>query len=324
MISFIIIGRNEGWKLTKCLKSVYKTIVVNALTDCEVIYVDSKSTDDSIERVKCFKETKIFQLTGKINAAIARNIGVKESRGDVLFFIDGDMEINPEFLLLVYSEESGLKYPFVSGQLKNFNYNEQGKFLNNTWQYKQVLSGDRYFTTTGGIFLIERKLWNQEEGMDVRFKRGQDLEFALRLAKNGTKILRKKEIVANHSTISYTHHSRMWKTVFSGDISFSNSFLLKKHVFNPYVYPIIVTNYYTAVSLFVFFSIAGLVGNYYLIGGYFAVILIKIIKVKSKKILRNFELFVFFILRDLSFLFYLFFPLPNLDESKIKYKKIFL
>ena len=31
MFSFIIIGRNVGWKLTKCFKSVFKTIEYNNL-----------------------------------------------------------------------------------------------------------------------------------------------------------------------------------------------------------------------------------------------------------------------------------------------------
>ena len=135
MISFIIIGRNEGWKLTKCLASVFETIDHNKLTSWEVIYVDSNSADDSIDRAKAFVKTKIFKITGFYNAAIARNIGVEESVGETLFFIDGDMEIRPDFLPLVYNEKDGLKHSFVSGQLKNFNYVAKSILINNTWQY---------------------------------------------------------------------------------------------------------------------------------------------------------------------------------------------
>ena len=52
MISFIVIGRNEGWKLTKCFESIYDTINYNKLINYEIIYVDSASTDDSIDRQK--------------------------------------------------------------------------------------------------------------------------------------------------------------------------------------------------------------------------------------------------------------------------------
>ena len=86
MISFIIIGRNEGWKLTKCLQSVFDTISFNNIDKYEVIYGDSKSEDDSIDRVKRFSNVSIISLTGEINAAIARNVGVNHSKGSVLFY----------------------------------------------------------------------------------------------------------------------------------------------------------------------------------------------------------------------------------------------
>jgi len=322
LISFIIIGRNENWKITKCIQSVLKTIQYNSLNNSEVIYIDSKSSDDSLERVKQFESLKIFQLTGAYNAAIARNLGVEKSRGDILFFIDGDMEILPEFLSLVYHERDGLTYPFVSGQLKNFNYDENAFFINNTWQYSSVLNGDKYFATTGGIFLIERKIWESVGGMDHRFKRGQDLEFALRIAQKGFKILRKKEIIANHHTISYTHKTRLWKTLFSGDISYSNSFLLRKHILNPQVYLKIAKSNYTLLGFFSFLILSVLMHQFYLLIGYFIVLGIKIYKQKKRNLLDIIELFLFYPIRDLFFLFYLFAPIKKMNSSDIQYTQI--
>ena len=89
MISFIIIGRNEGWKLKKCILSVITTIQVNKLQKYDIIYVDSKSSDNSIEIAKEFKQVKVYKITGDTNAAIARNIGASEAKGEYFFFIDG-------------------------------------------------------------------------------------------------------------------------------------------------------------------------------------------------------------------------------------------
>lgn len=322
MLSIIIIGRNEGWKLTKCIKSVYKTIKFNALKDYEILYVDSKSNDDSVERAQKFNDIKIFKITGICNAAIARNIGAKESKGEILFFIDGDMEIEAKFLPLVYSEKNGLKYEFVSGQLKNYNYDNNGNLINQTWQYKSVLTKDKYFSTTGGIFLIEKRLWEKIEGMDNRFKRGEELDLGLRLAKMGYKILRKKEIIANHNTISYKHHSRMWKTLFSGDVSYSGSFLFRKHIFNQNIYSKIIKQYYTLFSLIIFVIISLIFKTGYFSFLYIFVLFIKSLKSGKKNLFRNFELFFFFFLRDISFVLYLFFPLKRIDQNQIKYKRI--
>lgn len=319
MISFIIIGRNEGSKLTKCFNSVLTAIASNKLEQYEIIYVDSNSTDDSIERAKLFKEIKIFKLTDIYNPAIARNIGVKESLGDILFLIDGDMEIIQEFLPLVYSTVNGLKYPFVSGQLKNFNYDKEGNFIYNSWQYKEILSGAKYYSTTGGIFLIERKLWNLVCGMDNSFKKGEDLDLALRIAKYNYRILRRKEIIANHYTISYTSKSRRWQTLFSGDISYSNSFLFRKHIFNPYLYNLMIKTNYTLLALLFSLLLAGLTGHWIFLIFYFIVLVIKIYKNRKFTSLLGIDLIPFYVIRDLVIILYFFIPIPNVDKNKIEY-----
>ncbi len=322
MISFIAIGRNEGWKLTKCLHGIFNTIKHYNLNNYEVIYVDSNSTDDSIKRALEFSELSIIKLTGTYNAAIARNIGAEKSSGNVLFFIDGDMEILPKFLPQVYDFKDGLKYSFVSGQLKNYNYNNTNTFINNSWQYKGVLKGDKYYSTTGGIFLIKRELWFLVNGMDSRFERGQDLELALRLAQKGHKILRKKEVIANHYTILYSHHSRIWKTLLSGNIAYSNSFLLRKHFLNPFVYSKTARNYYTLLSLFCFGTLALLFQNILFLMGYLIVLLLKTYKAKPRSILKYPELIIYYIVRDFSFLLFLFVPLKKISPSKINYELI--
>ena len=190
MISFIVIGRNEGWKLTKCFESIIKTIAYNHLEHYEIIYVDSISKDDSIERVRDFKNTKIFQLKGDCNAAIARNVGAKESKGDVLFFIDGDMEIIPNQFRYFYTESDGLTYSFVTGNWYNYYYNQNWKFLKKDSVSMKVK--DTKESTTGGLFLIERSIWNLVGGMRNEFERSQDIDFALRLAKKNILLLKKK------------------------------------------------------------------------------------------------------------------------------------
>ena len=211
MISFIVIGKNEGWKLTKCFQSIFEFIVSNKIESYEVIYVDSKSSDDSIESAKAFSEIKIFLITGECNPAIARNIGAKESQGDILYFIDGDMEILCDFYNCVFDENNNLKYGFVSGCVINFNYDNNWNFL-----YKSKLrciTKERFEVISLGIFIIKKELWKLVDGMKTKFKRNQDLDLGIRLSKAGFPLLRKKEMIANHHTIPYIDNLRTWKLV---------------------------------------------------------------------------------------------------------------
>ena len=319
MISFIIIGHDEGWKLTKCFESVYNVINFNKLKDYEVIYVDSKSSDDSIKRAKNFNNIKIFINSGVCNAAIGRNIGAKESIGDVLFFIDGDMEIIPEYLKLVYDPDNGLKYEFVSGQVKNYNYNNIGELLGNSYQFKK-LSGDEYHNTTGGIFLVKRSLWVRINGMDINFRQGEDHDFALRLTKLGYPLLRKPEIIANHHTIEYINEKRMWNTIFSGNIFYPNVFLLRKHLLNIHVYKGLLKANYTTLSL-IFFLIISLFTNCFLwLTGYVFFLFVKVFKNRRGAFIRDFELFLYYILRDISLICVFFvLPMKKVKTENIRY-----
>lgn len=322
IISFIVIGRNEGAKLARCFKSIYNVLKINKIFKAEIIYVDSSSSDNSIEIAQQFSDVSILKLTGILNPAIARNVGANKSSGEVLFFIDGDMQLDSGFLQLVFSETEGLTYPFISGQLKNYNFDTNGSFLNNSWQYKEVLKSDNYFSTTGGIFIIERRLWEMVNGMDIRFVRGEDLDLGLRLSKMGFKILRKKEIIANHFTTSYTHHKRMWTTLYTGDVSFTGPFLFKKHFLNFPIYPRVLKNYYTLAAFFIFSIISIVTFNPIGMLGYILIIFVKTLKAGQRSFFRFVELSSYYIARDAVFFINLFLPLPGIKESDVKFEEV--
>lgn len=249
MISFIVIGKNEGWRLTKCLTSIHAVIKEDSIVDYEILFVDSKSTDDSVERAQLFADVKVFEITGECNAAIARNIGAMEAKGDILFFIDGDMEILPGFLPQIIKVDGKLLYPFISGIFEDHVYDEDWKFIEIKRRYKLLENmPDSYENTTGGLFIIENKLWKSVKGMDTRFKRSQDLDLGLRLASKNNPLLRKSALLANHHTISYLNSKR--KNDYLNYMVYSG-LLARKHIFNPSYWKLLVRTQYTSIVLFV-------------------------------------------------------------------------
>ena len=231
MIGFIIIGKNEGHKLVRCINSIKKTIEENNIGDYEIIYVDSNSTDNSIELVKEIAgNIKIFEITGKASPAIGRNIGAAESKADHYCFIDGDMELVPDFLPNVIDDSKNVKYPFVSGQFENVYYDQNNHRIDSELYIKGVLNKDQYQATTGGLFIIEKGLWNKTGGMDTKFKTGEDLDLGLRLARRGHSLLRKKELFAIHHTQHYKSKTRIWKDLFAGKTLYARGVLYRKHI----------------------------------------------------------------------------------------------
>ena len=96
--SFVVIARNESLAVGKCLNSIASM----PLEDCEVICVDSASTDRTLEVMRSYmgniNNLKIVRCSGNVNAAIARNAGIEHATKKYIFFVDGDIELCPDFL----------------------------------------------------------------------------------------------------------------------------------------------------------------------------------------------------------------------------------
>ena len=94
MISVIVIGKNEGERLVACLRSIQTAL--SALAH-EVVYVDSCSTDQSLQTAKALGARCFLLAEQKTTAGLGRFVGAKEARGEYLLFLDGDMQLQPGF-----------------------------------------------------------------------------------------------------------------------------------------------------------------------------------------------------------------------------------
>ncbi|MEI6752110.1 MAG: glycosyltransferase [Paludibacter sp.] len=318
MISFIIIGRNEGWRLTKCLTSIHLVINEDKITDYEIIFVDSKSTDDSIERAKSFKVVQVYKITGECNAAIARNIGALEAKGDVLFFIDGDMEIQKGFLPLVMDVTlNHLTYPFVSGIYEDYIYTENWEFLEVRRRYNLSEGmSDIYEPVTGGLFIINKELWNLLGGMDTRLVRSQDLDFGLMLANKGVLLLTKSYLLAYHHTIDYFNIKRKSN---HAKYALYSALLARKHYFDLNYQKLFIRTQYTVIGLVISLVFTILFSPLFLLF-YIILVLIKTYKANLKSNLNFLDLFRILMSRDFVFIFAFLSYYPK--YKKLKYTKL--
>lgn len=299
MISFVVIGRNEGWKLTNCLDSIYKTIRLMQLADFEVIYIDSNSEDDSIIRAKKFDKIRIFRLTTDYSPAIGRNLGARLAKGDILCFIDGDMEIVPDFFKLIFNKNGCLIHSFISGQYINYFYNENYELQKVESYYNPEKLSDAYQPVVGGLFIIERKTWDFVSGMREIYKMGEDLDFGLRLAKKGIYLLRKKEVMGYHHTIEYNNYNRMWRLLFNKAELFGRSMLYRNHIFNINIYQRLIRNDYGLITLVLVFLLSILFSNPLVLTIYPLIVLARSFKASGFNFKRAITFPVYFIIRDI-------------------------
>lgn len=93
--SIIIPTYNRSRFLINAIDSIRKQTFV----DWELIIVDDGSTDDTAEKVKSIKDTRIrYVYQENAERSAARNNGVRNSRGSFIAFLDSDDYLLPEYL----------------------------------------------------------------------------------------------------------------------------------------------------------------------------------------------------------------------------------
>ncbi|MBI4035056.1 MAG: glycosyltransferase family 2 protein [Candidatus Chisholmbacteria bacterium] len=99
-ISVITPTYNEAKYIGNCLKSLQD----QTLSPKEIIVVDDGSTDSSVKGTTLNTHKKGSTLSIKVfrqvhlGAGAARNLGAKHAVGDILVFVDADMEFDQDFL----------------------------------------------------------------------------------------------------------------------------------------------------------------------------------------------------------------------------------
>ena len=93
-VSIIIINFNGGDIVHECINSIYETVT----SRFEIILIDNKSSDSSHEKCKKkWPEIKLIQNEENIGLT-ARNIGIKESKGEFIVFLDSDTVVTNGWL----------------------------------------------------------------------------------------------------------------------------------------------------------------------------------------------------------------------------------
>jgi glycosyltransferase involved in cell wall biosynthesis len=180
--SFVVIARNEEGALARCLDSILRLDMAN----CEVICVDSRSTDRTTSIMRHYaRHHEIITVLANPecrNAACARNEGIEASTKEILFFIDGDIELNPEFVRIALEELAKPDRFAVTGGLDEVIYRDHARKnrvrerVRKHFPVPQELIGG-----WGGIYAAKREAIEKTGFYDERFHRQQDLEYALRL-----------------------------------------------------------------------------------------------------------------------------------------------
>ena len=170
----------------------------------------------------------------------------------------------------------------------------------------------------GGLFIINKELWEKNNGMRTCFRRSQDIDFALRISKF-KKLLLKKNPLAIHHTVNYNRFERFNKDLLSGNF-FYRTLLIKYNIFNKYI---IIRIFAESTSIILFLTsltiIIELEPLYFFI--YLTTIFIKIIfKNRLSSILRY--IYIYIIVDICNLVSFIFFWPKKIKKTEYEINKI--
>ena len=161
-VSVIIPVYNTEKYLRKCLDSVCN----QTLSDIEIICVNDCSTDNSFEILKKYasKDDRIKLIDFKENkgAAVARNTGIDEAKGEYIGFVDSDDFIDLDFYEKLYNKaiETGADVTKSNLIFENFCNEDNNKEYHNLQEVRINKLNLNHIPTTliKKSFLINNKI----------------------------------------------------------------------------------------------------------------------------------------------------------------------
>jgi glycosyltransferase involved in cell wall biosynthesis len=204
-LSVVIIGRNEGERLERCIRSAQS---INGWTPTEILYVDSGSTDGSLELAIHLGATVLPLPPGPFTAARARNLGWRNAFGKLILFLDGDTILDADFPLLAFTElQRDPMNAAVWGHRRELCpcLSIYVRVLDLDWVYKP---GETPFF--GGDVLIRRSALEAVNGFDETLIAGEEPEMSRRMRNLGWRIQHIDAPMTLHD-LAITRFSQYWR-----------------------------------------------------------------------------------------------------------------
>lgn len=209
-IAAVVIGRNEGERLSPSLRSV-----VDA--GLPLVYVDSGSTDGSPSSALNLGIPVVSLSSDRpFSAARGRNEGMAEvlkrwPTTEFVMFLDGDCTLHPNFPAAAVSAFG--QYPecgIVTGHLSERHPDASiyNRLCSIEWRRPAgFISGGRGL---GGIMAVRVAAFRATQGFNERAIAGEEADFAARLALAGWSVLKIDTPMATHDA-QMLHFGQWWR-----------------------------------------------------------------------------------------------------------------
>ncbi len=201
--SLVLVVRNEE----DSIYSVLDAYARQTLLPREVIIVDGKSTDRTLDEIERFKKTnppftiRVFQNTEENTIPSARNIGISKASYDLI--IGGDASVTiPHDWIERLAEKLTDTVDIVAGVYEVRGKTPYQQAIADVHQYAAIPDPERLkpetFHPSNRSLLFRKKVWERLGGYRTQPPRGEDTWFSMRAAEEGF-----KKVIAPKAKVSW-------------------------------------------------------------------------------------------------------------------------
>jgi glycosyltransferase involved in cell wall biosynthesis len=205
-LSVVVIGRNEGERLVRCLGSVRDMRGIDG--DIELVYADSGSKDGSPARAAAVGATVVAVESPHPTAASGRNAGWRATAGEFVLFLDGDTLLNPHFArraLDAIEADDGIAGVWGHRREIHPERSIYNRVLDLDWIFKPGFT-----PYCGGDVLMRRSALEAVGGYDPSLIAGEEPELCRRLRGKGYRILHIDAPMTGHD-MAMTRFRQYWR-----------------------------------------------------------------------------------------------------------------
>ncbi len=186
-ISIIVPVRNAVSTMGRCLEAIYGSTT----RPHEVVVIDDGCTDGTMDVVRGFP-ARIVKSEGSGGVAAARNQGSAATEGEVLFFLDADVILEPGALAAARDAMADGNLAVAVGlQSAESPYSNATSVYKNLWlRYTYRIRAGRFAVLYSSAVAIRRTDFERVDGFDTNYRQPniEDSELGMRISEAGGRV----------------------------------------------------------------------------------------------------------------------------------------
>ncbi|WP_226596265.1 glycosyltransferase [Marinobacter nauticus] len=255
-VSVVVPVFNESKYISDCLRALLRQDYPK--NRYEVIVVDNGSTDDSVSIAKEFTD-KVF-IKENVKVGGVRNYGVKQAKGEILAFIDGDCVAGEHWLSKAVEVLANENVGGVGGGCL---LRDRPSWVERGWKLNSIKETRKVKALAGGSFIVGRSLFEKLGGFNELINAGEDTRLSVDITDLGFELWFTEECYVVH--LGYPSTLRGF---FQREFWHASSYLKSNYGFKDKMFLTVILFLVSSVSFFTYlftgFSLA-LIGSVFIV-----------------------------------------------------------